>query len=127
MLSLLSFSVGVFPNFVTGISTCPFFSFKRYQLDNNQHYSYDISTGSIGRRLTGAAYPFPTDAPCSTAQPPKQLPCPAMVRALLIRLCLQAESIFRDECQQDCLPRFSRQCVPFSSPLLLLPPNTVVL
>jgi hypothetical protein len=26
------------------------------------------------------SYPYPTDAACTTSQPPQQLPCPAMVR-----------------------------------------------
>lgn len=83
---LLNEFLGAYPAYITGKSTCPFFSYKRYQFNNNQHYSFATGAGSTGAGGAASApqvYPFPTDAACTTPQPPQQLPCPAMVSRLL--------------------------------------------
>ena len=81
-LVLLNEFLGAYPNYITGKSTCPFFSFKRYQFNNNQHYSFATAGANAPQPTTPPAqpsYPYPTDAACTTPQPPQQLPCPAMV------------------------------------------------
>lgn len=35
---MLNEFLGAYPNYITGVSTCPFFSFKRYQFNKDQHY-----------------------------------------------------------------------------------------
>lgn len=52
----------------------------RYQFVKDQHYSF---AGAVPVVTPPAqVYPYPTDAACTTPQPPQQLPCPAMVRGL---------------------------------------------
>jgi hypothetical protein len=87
---MLNEFLGAYPAYATGVSTCPFFSFKRYQLNKDQHYSF-VDTANTGGGETEnqqpgpvtppaqGAYPYPTDAACIKPQPPQQLPCPAMV------------------------------------------------
>ena len=72
---MLNEFLGAYPNYVTGVSTCPFFAFKRYQFNKDQHYSFAGTTP----QQPAATYPYPTEAGCTTPQPPQQLPCPAMV------------------------------------------------
>lgn len=78
--------LGAYPNYITGVSTCPFFTFRRYQFISGQHYNLAAGIVSPPTDPTtpppvNTVYPFPTDAACTTAQPPELKPCPAMVRA----------------------------------------------
>jgi hypothetical protein len=87
--------------------------FKTYTLNNGQRYSFAGSSsgpasggqgGSIGSGST--AYPFPTDAQCTTAQPPQQLACPAMVR--LPQHCVSSHSaLVVQPSSRTCLPLLS--------------------
>lgn len=98
---LLNEFLGAYPNYVTGVSTCPFFTFKRYQFVKDQHYSFAGNASNTGGNTGGStapvlgSYPMPTDPQCMTPQAPGmgqdlELPCPRMVSRLVQRTGSQA-------------------------------------
>lgn len=78
-VQLLDEFLGQYPNYFTGVSTCPLVAFRRYQLARGQHYSYSGAGSTGAGALVARNYSFPTDPACTTPQPPAQQPCPAMV------------------------------------------------